>query len=320
MWTLHFAASAEAIQIDPNYANRSGYNPNFLSHYTVTLPELSDNQKTQAARKLKVNHGDDPYELKYQHFSIVMNAKRRMAFFTAVNIDGSKWIAIDRTTGEPSKAEAREIWFEDPRIEHVAQCDQSLYDNQIPKRVFDRGHMVRRLDPTWGTPNRAKRANADTFHFTNCTTQESAFNQQSQYWQGIENYVLDNAKAEDERVSVFTGPVFADDDPDYRYVKVPNKFWKILIREDNGQLLATALLADQSARIRRLPERLSEAFDDLSKVAEYQTSVREVERLTGLDFGSLLDHDTFEQGPERIVASKVKLESFDDIKLNSSSR
>jgi endonuclease G len=256
--TEELAPPREAIRIDRNYSNRRGYNRRFLPGRRVNLPRLSTEQEDQAARKLHVAAGENPYELEYQHFSIVMNARRRMAFFTAVNIDGATWIDIDRDTGEPREAaEEREVWFDDPRIAPKAQTEQSLYDNQRPRHVFDRGHLVRRQDPIWGTPGRAKRANADTFHFTNCTPQEATFNRRSQYWQGIENYVLDNAKADSERVSVFTGPVFTDEDPDYRYVKVPMRFWKILVRVESGQLLATALLADQSERIQQLPERLS---------------------------------------------------------------
>jgi hypothetical protein len=50
----------------------------------------------------------------------------------------------------------------------------------------------------------------------------------------------------------------------------------------------------------------------MSKVAEYQVSVQEIERLTGLDFGNLRSHDTFNQGLE----SRRKLEAFEDIKLS----
>jgi len=314
------ASSREAISIDRNYRNRNGYDPNFLPGHRVDPPKLSEEQQARAARRVRVAAGEDPYELKYQHFSIVMNAERRMAFFTVANIDGATWINIDRETGEPREAaEASEVWFDDPRIEADAQSEQSLYGNQQPRRLFDRGHLVRRQDPAWGTPRRAKRANADTFHFTNCTPQESRFNQTAEYWQGIEEYVLDNAKAERERVSVFTGPVLADDDPPYRYVEVPRRFWKILVRVEDGQLLATALMADQSERISRLPERLSEGFDDLSEVEEYQTTIREIERLTGLDFGPLRDHDTFQQGPEESLSSRHPLSEFNDISLDSPS-
>lgn len=310
-------AVGEAIRIDRNYANRLGYNPDFLPGHPVSLPGLSEEQQQQAARKLSSAAGENPFELTYEHFSIVMHARRRMAFFTVANIDGATWININRETGEPREAaEAREVWFDDPRIAADAQTDQSLYDQQRPRRVFDRGHLVRRQDPAWGTAASAKRANADTFHFTNCTPQESRFNQSSEYWQGIEEYVLDNAKAERLRVSVFTGPVFADDDPQYRYVQVPQKFWKIVARVENGELLATALLADQSERIRQLPERLSEGFDDTSQVRLFQTTVREIERLTGLDFGPLRDHDTFQPAAEEALEQGREIKSFRDMVLD----
>ncbi|MBV9787950.1 MAG: DNA/RNA non-specific endonuclease [Chloroflexi bacterium] len=311
------SAAPEAIRIDRNYANRGGYDPNFLPGHRVCLPALSAKQQQEAARKLSSAADEDPYELTYEHFSIVMHAGRRMAFFTAANLDGATWININRETGEPREAaEAREVWFDDPRIAADAQCDQSLYDRQQPRRVFDRGHLVRRQDPTWGTNASAKRANADTFHFTNCTPQESQFNQSSQYWQGIEEYVLDNAKAERLRVSVFTGPVFADDDPLYRDVHVPRKFWKIVARVEDGVLLATALLADQSERIQQLPERLSEGFDDTSEVRQFQTTVREIERLTGLDFGPLRDHDTFQPGEQEAMQPIRHVRSFRTIYLD----
>jgi endonuclease G, mitochondrial len=309
--------ASEKLRIDRPYTNRRGYTASFLPGHRVELPRLSAAQEEQAARKLEVADGEDPFELKYQHFSIVMNAARRMAFFTATNIDGSTWVDIDRDTGLPREAEAREVWFDDPRVAAEAQCAQDLYDEQRPRRVFDRGHLVRRQDPTWGTPSRATRANADTFHFTNCTPQESLFNQRAQFWQGIENYVLDNAKAEKERVIVFTGPVFAGDDPPYRYVHVPMSFWKVLVRVEDGELLATALLASQAERIQRLPEGLlAESFDELGAVAQYQTSVREVERLTGLDFGSLRDHDTFRPGPEESISTGRRLAGFRDVRLD----
>ncbi|MGD1837537.1 MAG: DNA/RNA non-specific endonuclease [Nitrososphaeraceae archaeon] len=304
----------EAIRIDRNYSNRSGYDQDFLPNYQVPLPVLNEMQKNQAAKKINIPEDDsNEYELKYEHFSLVMNAQRRMAFFTAVNIDGSTWIDIDRDSGQPRR-EAFETWFIDPRIPTTDQSSQSLYSNQRPRRIFDRGHLVRRQDPCWGNNGLAIRANADTFHFTNCTPMESIFNQRIRYWLGLENYVLDNAKAENEKVSVFTGPVFDDNDPRYRYTRVPLQFWKILIRVENGNLLATALLANQSRRISRLPEGLSEGFDDIIEIQEYQTSVHEIERITGLDFGNLRHQDTFQEGRETI-SRKVKLNSYNDIQL-----
>jgi endonuclease G len=316
----------EKVRVDPNYGNRRGYDPAFLTGFKVDPPKLSAAQRKLAARKLTIATNEDPYELKYQHFSLVMHATRRLAFWTAVNIDGATLITINRKTGRPGgedtdAAEASEQWSIDPRIAKEAQSDQSLYDQQRPKRLFDRGHLVRRQDPNWGTPGRAMRANADTFHFTNCSPQESQFNQQARYWQGIEAYVLDNARAEREKLSVFTGPVLGSSDPAYRYVNVPLAFWKVVVRVEHGKLVATALLADQSARLRRLPERLaddadlSEDFADLGPVAEYHIAIRKLEQLTGLSFGRLREADTFRSGPERADEQRA-LGSFEEIALD----
>lgn len=48
------------------------------------------------------------------------------------------------------------------------------------------GHLTRRNDPTWGTSDEAERANADTFHFANCTPQHLRFNETAKYWQGVD--------------------------------------------------------------------------------------------------------------------------------------
>lgn len=310
----------ESIRIDPNYANRGGYDPDFLRGFHIELPRLGPELREQAARKLRIARGEDPFELKYQHFSIVMNAARRMAFFTASNIDGSTWLSIHRDTGLPREsAEAKEVWFEDERISPDAQCHQDLYDRQRP-RVFDRGHLVRRQDPSWGTTARALRANADTFHFTNCTPQEFHFNQQARYWQGIERWLLeDNVVADRERVSVFTGPVFGEDDPEYRYVRVPLAFWKIVVFVQDGTLRATAVRASQEELLpRQLPEKrggTAEDLSDTSEIREYQSTVAEIERLTGLDFGPLRHHDTNGGAGGESRARERLLQGFEDLVL-----
>ncbi len=78
--------ASEAITIDPNYATRRGYDPRFLGARSVPLPRLSPAQRAQAASRTS---GPSPRNvLTYHNFSVVMNAQRRLAYFTAVNIDG----------------------------------------------------------------------------------------------------------------------------------------------------------------------------------------------------------------------------------------
>jgi endonuclease G, mitochondrial len=273
----------EAITIDPDYSTREGYDPEFLGSesHSVPLPILSPEAAAIAAENTAAS-AEPRYVLPYHHFSVVMNKERRLAFFTAVNIDGTTSIRIRRESDR---------WFMDPRIPEEEQAGEEVYsDNPL-----DRGHLVRRLDPAWGpSESVAKLSNDDTFHFTNCTPQHADFNQNQTTWAGLEDYILENADNREFKVSVFTGPVFADDDDEYRGVALPRQFWKVaaMIKE-SGELSATAYLLSQE----QLIEGLEVAVEEFSygEYRTYQVPVRRIEELTGLSFGSLADADPLEQ-------------------------
>ena len=263
----------EAISIDPNYQNRPGYQVNFLGNGNkrVELPQLSEAIQTQAARNQMAEGSNNPFELKYHHYSIVMSKVRRLAFFTAVNIDGSK-----------SKSPRRENdkWFYDPRLKKEEQCGNELYQSN----PLDRGHLVRRLDPAWGDDDQmVKVANDDTFHWTNCSPQHQDYNQSQTLWAGLEDYILKNADNKDLKVSVFSGPVFADSDREYRGVKIPKQFWKVVAMvKQNNRLSATAYIVSQEELIDNL-----EAEFVFGKYKTFQVSIEAIEQLTGLNFGNL---------------------------------
>jgi endonuclease G len=323
---------AERIRPSKTYADRSGYKPRFIQGFTVDLPRLSKAQQEEAARNLEANPGDDPFELKYHHFSIVMNGVRRLAFFTACNIDGSKAKHVDRDTGQVTELdpedprleslaaegmEGSETWFDDMRVAPGSYAGREVYEQQVVRgfpntrsmgrtlRMFQRGHLVRRMDPAWGTEEQAKLADADTFHWTNCSPQVGFFNMGraapgtpssggGKLWRALENYVLRNSVAENARVSCFTGPVFTQRDRKFRGIGVPGRFWKVVVWAEAGELRALAMIADQRPVIEVWPEALEqapEAFgdaDELAKVEDFVVPVREVERLTGLDFGDVV--------------------------------
>jgi endonuclease G, mitochondrial len=266
---------AEAITIDPDYTSRRGYDPRFLAGHTVPLPRLSRAQRVQAAMR---SSGRAPrYVLPYHHFSVVMNAERRLAFFTAVNIDGK---LTQRLTRESDR------WILDPRLAAEQQTGEPVYK----ANDLDRGHLVRRLDPAWATTRgAAKLANDDTFHFTNCTPQHKDFNQNRTTWAGIEDYILENAETHDLKVSVFTGPVLAGDDDEYRGVKLPRQYWKVVVMaKQDGALSATGYVLSQ--------ERLLDGLESLEEFSygEYRTfqvPIERIEQLTGLSFGDLPDAD-----------------------------
>jgi endonuclease G, mitochondrial len=193
------------LVLDARYANRTGYKADFLSSVSVGLPKLSAAQKRDAAKNTERVQGDDPYVLRYEHFGVVMNARRRLAFFTATNIDGARSKDFNRDTGaitEPEGLglddrdegpEAAELWLNDRRITDDAQTPANLFSGQTSfdpsgakitnkqtmahrNRIFQQGHLTRRQDPLWGTDAIVIRANTDTFHVTNRAPQIGYFN------------------------------------------------------------------------------------------------------------------------------------------------
>ncbi|MCX5042974.1 DNA/RNA non-specific endonuclease [Aldersonia sp. NBC_00410] len=260
------AGDTEAITIDPDYSNRAGYDPEFLGT-AVPLPGFG--RALAAASK----------ELRYHHFSVVMHRQRRMALFTAVNIDGG---AAQNPVRETDR------WIRDPRIAADEQTDEAVYASN----PLDRGHLVRRLDPAWGPA--AKAANDDTFHFTNCTPQHHDFNAGSTLWLGLEDYVLRSAQSNGLKVSVFCGPVLAADDPPYRGIALPRQFWKVVtIVTSAGRLSSTGYLLSQEA----LLDEFAAGAEEFSYGAyrTYQVPVRRIADLTELDFGAQTAADPLER-------------------------
>lgn len=271
-------ATREAITIDSRYADRTGYDPDFLgTGHCVPLPTLHPDQVPLAAVNCLAT-GDPAYVLPYHHFSVVLNKRRRLAFFTAVNIDGNRSVRLRRESDR---------WSFDPRVPEDEQTGEEVYR----ANPLDRGHLVRRLDPAWGTSHSiAKAANDDTFHFTNCCPQHADFNQNRTTWAGLEDYILENADNRDLKVSVFTGPVLADDDDAYRGVQLPRQFWKVVVMvKADGDLSATAYLLSQADLVQGL-ELVPEAFS-YGAYQTYQVPVTRIEEATRLSFGSLRDAD-----------------------------
>lgn len=119
--------------------------------------------------------------LPYTHFSVLMRLDKRLAAVTALGMDGTKLIDLDRSGIQ---------WRLDPRLRADQQTGVRVYaGNDI-----DRGHLVRRASAVWGdTPAEAARANVDTFHDTNAAPQAAKFNQGMDLWLGLESYLQDHA-------------------------------------------------------------------------------------------------------------------------------
>ena len=83
-------ATLKTVELSPEwYARSKGYDPKFLGT-RVDLPTLSP-ERVQDTVLLKDGSG---HELKYTHFSVVMSKSRKLALFTAVNIDGRRIVDV----------------------------------------------------------------------------------------------------------------------------------------------------------------------------------------------------------------------------------
>ncbi|MGG7451206.1 DNA/RNA non-specific endonuclease [Plantibacter auratus] len=253
------------------------------------------------ADQLQLPAPTDPAELArlrrldYTHFTVLLDPDRRLAAATGVDIDGAALLDLGRG----------DDWHLDDRIPVEEQAGPELY----ARNDLDRGHLVRRRDPVWGPVEIARQANVDTFCYTNAAPQAADFNQSLELWNGLEDLVLEYASAGRRRLSIFTGPVFADTDPLYRGVQIPRRFWKVAAWSNDGALAASGYLLDQSAQLDDLDLGRSSAIDDthdatdvppLGPFRTFQLPILDLASVTGLDFGALASADVLEPTPATV--------------------
>ncbi len=279
----------------------NGYDPKFLDESEgsknkavwVHLPTLSADNQKKVAKLLDKSVYDRPKPskaeaeagvLKYLSYSVVMNAERRLAFYSAANIDGGHDF---KELSRPS-----DRWLSDDRIDRNHQLPKSFYVNN----KLDRGHLTRREDLEWGSNKviATRRANG-TCTMPNCAPQHEDFNQdkdfpgkQAALWAGLEDYILEQtARAHQFKVQSITGPVFSDDDMSYRGAKIPMQFWKVVAAIDaDGNLFATAYILSQLFVMERDKANLEEAAQAVpfAKFETYQVRIEDIEDATGLAF------------------------------------
>jgi endonuclease G len=142
--------------------------------------------------------------------------------------------------------------------------------------------MTRREDPNWG--ELAVQGNEDSMHVTNVVPQIQSFN--GGIWLTLENYALENAKRDDQRISVFTGPFLNENDPVKDHVKIPVEFWKVIVfvHDDTKKLCATGYTMSQEDFIR------NDEFV-FGEFKTYQVPIKMIEKRAGISFGELPEID-----------------------------
>ncbi|UXH79068.1 DNA/RNA non-specific endonuclease [Roseateles amylovorans] len=292
------------VPFNAKYDDREGYAEDFLAPgaVSVKLPELSP-ALAQAAAVLigaPADAGPEKHLLKYHNYAVVMHKTRRLALFSAANVDFSGRFAMSRPT---------DVWRTDPRIKLEEQLSNFYY----ARNQFDRGHLTRREDLEFGSTRKAAlQSAADTCHWTNCTPQHAKFNQNKELWQGVERHVLEDAIERDSfKAQVITGPVLQEDDPvwdRFPEIQYPVRFWKVVAAlNSENELFATAYILDQSEVIDQYGIEAAPAIP-FTDFKTFQVPIAEVERLTGLTFTASVN------------GTDASLQDFDPLKTKAARR
>ena len=247
----------------------------------VALPAVEPNLKADLVLV------DGTPVIDYTHFSLAMSRSRRLARWVAWNIDGTRFEFADAISRDG-------IDFRpDPRLPLDVQTLEDVY----AANSLDRGHLARRSDLLWGPLAEARKANTDSFFFTNIAPQRATFNQSraAGVWGELENALLASAKADAQRVNVFAGPVLTTDDLPYRGTLVPRTFWKLIAYATDAEVQAHAFVLQQN-----LDGLEQIALEDF---AVYEVPVDDLEERTGLRFDPILATTTpraIEPLPQRL--------------------
>ena len=226
----------------------------------------------------------------YTHYSLSLRKSRRLAAFVGWNIDGK--------ITKPDSKDAE--WQIDPRIPVQFQVDNTLYQGT----KFDRGHIAKREDLLWGGKAPAKRANDDSFCYTNATPQHENFNRLAPaLWKSLEDEIFRQVDVADLRISLIGGPIFAKDDraftpsaapAGFKPVLIPKEFFKIVAYRDaaDNRVKALAFRLSQANLVNGKLESLAPEGLDLSAFELYQVKVAEIEAATGLSMLAFRRFDT----------------------------
>lgn len=242
----------------PDYSLYNGYGKNFLGFELAAPPPPPDAPV-----------------LAYVNYSVAMHPERRMALYTASNLDRLQRKSLLRSTGG---------FAPDPRLEPARQPDPAWFG---PGRFAPR-HLVTRSEIAWGGyfdgEDASRRSEAVADVYPNAIPQFDA--DAGSLWDGLDRWVLSQFNDGASRVTIFTGPVFGEDDPDGFGATIPQRFWKVVVSVDpasNGTAVSDAFVISRT-RNAGAGRAGSPGFDP----ALYRVPVTEVERLTGLDFGPVV--------------------------------
>ena len=176
-----------------------------------------------------------------------------------------QWVAWELTDKETRGKEERTNDFQpDPEV-----IGTKVVTYDYSGSGYDRGHMAPAGDMKW-----SKQAMQESFYMTNICPQDHNLNTED--WNDLEMKSREWARRYG-KVHIVCGPIYKGIKNEYigeHRVKVPDAFFKVILIDDARKSYALGFLFENKAGERPLKE--------------YLVSVDEIERITGMDFFSVL--------------------------------
>lgn len=301
-----------------------GYDDLFLGENTmVSLPDYS-----RFINDVAINKTTNGHVLGYTYYSVIQSRIRRVPIISASNIYRIKFNKIPREG----------VFKPDERINDNEQLTSKDYTqfNTIVKAAIHKGHMTKREDVQWdmdGNEDNSLEAAKSTFLYPNAAPQHARLNNGP--WKHLENSIIIKGRVpKPAKVSVFTGPVLDDIDPEFKVklsdqttFKISVLFWKVIyyVKED-GKLYNAGFLMGQINPLREdklINEITLKGFgkeDEKSSVKpflefkedeNYQVPVSLIEELTKLKFQDAIDRHANIK-PSTLKLEEVQIKGFGD--------
>lgn len=301
-----------------------GYDDLFLGENTkVSLPDYS-----WFNNDIAINRTTNDHVLDYIYYSVIQSRIRRVPIISASNIYRINFNKIPRE-GE---------FKPDKRINDDEQLTSKDYVqfNTIVKAAIHKGHMTKREDVQWdmnGNEDNSLEAAKSTFLYPNAAPQHARLNNGP--WKHLENSIIIKGRVpKPAKVSVFTGPVLDDIDPEFKVklydqttFKISVLFWKVIyyVKED-GKLYKAGFLMGQINPLRedklineitlkgfgKEDEKSSiKPFLEFKEDENYQVPVTLIEELTKLKFQDAIDRHANIK-PSALKLEEVQIKGFGD--------
>jgi DNA/RNA endonuclease G (NUC1) len=264
----------------------------FATEIIGTVP-LSRNENIFSMPKEEKNtflpEADSEIIISREQYVLSYNKNRRLLNWAEWKIEESDLGKITRTN---------KFSVDQELDDHLNKSNQhAVVLNDYKGSCFDRGHQVPSADRTSSVEN-----NEMTFVLSNMVPQTHYLNRV--IWRNFENYARSLVNKQNKKVYVIAGPIY---DEDYgrigvnHDIPVPSKNFKVLIVMDKNQSINDANANTQVIAV-VMPNKLKSGkkpFEDVNELChdeiqdgsnlpvsndwrQYQTSVAEVERLSGL--------------------------------------